>query len=686
MNFFKFFNLIYLGGCPADWVWVIPPMSSSLTKVFHQEMLNYHLKPSYEYQKQAHKVYDWKKEPIELKYKFKSIAQLVLFNNLMHKITLKKRPLITILYATETGVSENFANKLAKMLKNTFNCRVIQMDHYDVADLKNEKIVLFVTSTFGNGESPDNGKIFWEYVYSITKQENRTIDLSKLFYSVFALGSSQYSTFCEFGKSLDKTFRKLGAKQLANIGLADEMRGQETMFTKWSKVLYEHTCKSFNIDINSNNLEVDQDENYNPSKVRLIEVDDHKQDLNETLGKMHNKQIIQLEAYSIIQLLPSEIDKQVLLVKLRPPSTDVYQLDYKPGDHLAVFPNNPKELVDKILSHLEPDTVGMYKEDISKATYRIEIQSNGKWNQSSKLPECTLTEALTNYLDICGPPSQKFLKAILPYVLDKLDNQRMQKLISSHRDYEEWKHYHCPTLADLFAHFPSLKIGPKMLFTQLNLLQPRYYSISSSLESSPNEVNLTMTVVQMGKKESDRKGLCTSFFAEQPKQLVNCFLRKAPNFHMPEDLDKPIIMIGAGSGIAPYRGFWMQGLIDQQKKSKSAKMFLFFGCRRTRLDNIYGFEFPDLLTKGVILDIFYAYSRDSQHKKRYVQDQVYKQKSLVYYLLENEGAHIYVCGGSKMANGVKNAVKRVLEEEGKMSDHDADSKLQQLLVSILIYS
>ena len=132
---------------------------------------------------------------------------------------------------------------------------------------------------------------------------------------------------------------------------------------------------------------------------------------------------------------------------------------------------------------------------------------------------------------------------------------------------------------------------------------------------------------------------------------------------MPEDLNKPIIMIGAGSGIAPYRSFWMQSLIDQKRKSKCNKMFLFFGCRRTRLDNIYGFEFPDLLNKGVILDIFYAYSRDSQHKKRYVQDQVKKQKTLVHYLLEQEDAHIYVCGGAKMANGVKHAVKRVFEEE-----------------------
>ena len=84
---------------------------------------------------------------------------------------------------------------------------------------------------------------------------------------------------------------------------------------------------------------------------------------------------------------------------------------------------------------------------------------------------------------------------------------------------------------------------------------------------------------------------------------------------MPKDLNKPIIMVSAGSGIAPFRSFWMQGLVDQKTKSKSNKMFLFFGCRRTRLDNIYGSEFPDLLLKGIILDIFYAYSRDSQHKK-----------------------------------------------------------------------
>jgi len=289
-----------------------------------------------------------------------------------------------------------------------------------------------------------------------------------------------------------------------------------------------------------------------------------------------------------------------------------------------------------------------------------------------------LTEALTFYLDICGPPSEKFLKAVLSFVEDDMDKQRMQQLISNHREYEDWKQYHCPTIADLFVHFPSLKIGPKVLFTQLNLLQPRYYSISSSLDASPNEVHLTMTVVTMDKKGTSRKGLCTNFFAEKPTELVNCFVRKAPDFHMPENIDKPIILIGAGSGIAPFRGFWMQSLINQERKGKCNKTFLFFGCRRTRLDNIYGFEFPDLLTRGTILDIFYAYSRDSQHKKRYVQDQVYKQKSLVHYLLEKEDAHIYVCGGSKMASSVKHSVRKVLEEEGKLSEHEAEAKLMKL--------
>ena len=356
-------------------------------------------------------------------------------------------------------------------------------------------IILFVTSTFGNGDAPDNGQLFWKHVHALKAD---SIDLSKLLFSVFALGSSQYATFCEFGKNLDRTFRRLGARQLTNIALADELKGQETMFSKYANVLYENTCKQFNIDSSSNHLEIDQDENYNSSKVRLIEVNDLKQEFNENLGKIHNKQIVQLDAFSITQLLPAESERQVLLVKLKP-STDDLNLDYKPGDHLAVFPTNPKDLVNKILANLKPDTVGMYKEDIQKTTYRIEIQSNNKWNQYSKLPECTLTEALTSYLDINGPPTQKLLKAVLPYVEDNLDNQRMQKLITSHRDYEEWKHYHCPTLADLFVHFPSLKIGPKILFTQLNLLQPRYYSISSSLDSSPNEVHLTMTVVTMGK-------------------------------------------------------------------------------------------------------------------------------------------------------------------------------------------
>jgi sulfite reductase alpha subunit-like flavoprotein len=267
---------------------------------------------------------------------------------------------------------------------------------------------------------------------------------------------------------------------------------------------------------------------------------------------------------------------------------------------------------------------------------------------------------------------------------DMWDSFRLKRLAKEADDYEKWRSFNCPNMADVLNEFPSVHVDPEFLLTQLPLLQPRYYSISSSRAISPEEIHLTMGLVCYRSHEDKgpkKYGVCTSYFDRFPKGEVPCFVRSAPGFRLPAKKSVPVIMVGAGSGIAPFRSFWQQRSAEAQEgvTSPSGKMILFFGCRQQDQDNIFGDELNSLVRSGVIHELFLALSREPGQKKRYVQDQVFIQRTLVHWLLTREEAHIYVCGDALMADGVRKAVKRVIEHESHVTPEEADATVDRLL-------
>lgn len=261
------------GGCPADWVWIVPPMSSSSTGVFHQEMVNYQLKPSYEYQEAAWKSYKWEK--VTLKYSFRSVAKSVLSIVKLMKGILDTRTKVTVLYATETGKSEFLSDKLTKTLRENFSVKMIKMDEYNFEKISEERILFMVASTFGNGDPPDNGKSFWKqlnfrlrrFKASSNEEERRKYMLSNLYYSVFGLGSSLYPTFGAFGINLDKTFSLLGAKRIRPITIGDELRGQQKLFSVWRQSVTDRVVQKFVQKSIDDFCTDDESEVINPSEV-----------------------------------------------------------------------------------------------------------------------------------------------------------------------------------------------------------------------------------------------------------------------------------------------------------------------------------------------------------------------------------------------------------------------------------
>lgn len=365
-------------------------------------------------------------------------------------------------------------------------------------------------------------------------------------------------------------------------------------------------------------------------------------------------------------------------------------IKYEPGDHLGVFPSNPIHYVDAVMGHIskgrssskaevflgENDNMSVEPVVVAQTRERIDDE----WVNCCRLPPCTVREALTHYLDICSPPTPRFLSALSCLANDRWDVFRLRKLSQEPESYKKWRSFHSPNLLDVLNEFPSLHVPPEFILTRLPLLQPRLYSISSSLSAHPEEVHLTMSLVRWIPQSGPSKfGVCTNFMDHLPDGPVPCFFRAAPSFRLPNDLSIPIIMICAGSGIAPFRSFWQEREIQVTRRtggrrlslaanSGIGKCILFFGCRSTKVDQLFASEMDDLLSRGVIHEVFLALSREEGHKKRYVQDEVYKQRTLVHWLLAKEGAHVYVCGDAAMADGVRKSLIRMFQDEGKDID------------------
>ncbi|XP_015923337.1 nitric oxide synthase, inducible-like [Parasteatoda tepidariorum] len=657
------------GGCPADWVWIVPPISGSATPVFHQEMITYNLKPSYEYQEKAWVTYKWPvNDKVKLKFRFRSVAKAVQICIRMINKVKSSRTQATILYATETGKSETFAKKLGQMLQASFNTQVICMEDYDFEKISSEQFVAFVSSTFGSGEPPDNGKTFWKALYGLKAKGHK---LQNLRYAVFALGSSQYPHFCQFGKDLDKCLSEIGAKRLMPVEMGDELGGQEHVFKEWLPKAYKASCEDFGIPIDEEMmLESINSSTWKPGQFRMIPIK-NKVNVLSGLSQIHTKQVFTAKMLTKMNLQSESSDRKTLLIKLDVQNNSI--LAYEPGDHIAIFPTNPASVVDPILEQLDCDVDSIFKTEHLKG---------GEWKRFTRLPAASLKILLRHYLDVTTPPTCSFLRLLSELASNKWDKFRLKRLSEVHDDYEAWKSHRHPNLAEVLEEFPSIKLDPTILVSELPLLQPRYYSISSSRLATPHEVHVTCALVSFRTQDDKgplKHGVCTSFLDKAHDVEIPFYIRHAPRFRLPDIPSEPFIMVGAGSGIAPFRSFWLERdamkhkSMDNHSNTTFGKMYLFFGCRQSTVDNLCSEEIATLVEKGVITKVFYAFSREPGQDKEYVQHKLEAEPQIVLDVLENDG-HIYVCGDAVMAADVRATINKILEHSDKI--HSLDDLLE----------
>ncbi len=506
-----------------------------------------------------------------------------------------KTPL-TIIYGSESGNSESLALKAKKVAaKQGFDAKVVDMADLDMAGLTKAKNLLVYISTWGEGDPPQRAADFYAALMSDAAPK-----LDGVRFAVLSLGDTAYVNFCQTGKLIDARLEALGASRAApRIDL-------DLDFAKQAQAWTDKTLEAL----------APADTSATVVHVNFASAAGADEDADEPLYTAENP--VEAEITELINLNGTGSSRETWHVELQ---VDAPRFVYKPGDAIGIYPENDPALAGKIL-----DSVG--------------LSGNAE-----------LVKALTTKHDIttlARPTVEAYAKLTGRSDVSKLlEDGALQKFAADRQ------------LVDLFETYPE-KLSAEQLTGLLRPLPGRLYSVASSLKAHENEAHLCVGAVRWASHGHERKGVTSTFLADRCKVGSNVKIYVKPNKHyaLPADTNRPIIMIGAGTGIAPYRGF-IEERVETGAKGKS---WLFFGERNYSYDFLYQLEWQDHIASGALSRIDVAFSRD-QPEKIYVQHRLWQRREELRSWLE-DGAHIYVCGDEKgMARDVDQTLVKILPRQ-----------------------
>lgn len=692
------------GGCPADWIWLVPPMSSSISPLFHQEMALYFLKPSFEYQTAA-----WSNTPKKLAVKqiakrtpkFRAVMIAVRLCSYLYHSRWLKRPKVVLLFASQSGKAENFATKAFFKFKSLFQAKLYCMADYDINQLQDQHATIAIVSTFGDGEAPSNGDEFKKSLVKI-KEENskiRFVNKSSCF-AVLGLGSTAYPNFCAFGKFVDNRFQELGGTRLLALNCADELNNQEKAFQTWLLDVTNALCKQYLIRVDNSNF-VNKGSSFdqlNTVSARFSVIEGGKEDVLQVLSDVHHKEVslARVSGKSIIGDSGSSEGHATIFLQLNTFNSE--NLKYKPGDHLAVFPRNNQDIIQRF-------TLRLKNCPATRSLIQLQVQNpNQKWQNWKKIAPCTFETLLSRFVDLTSSPSQDTLRLLASSAIDQTEKAQLNILAEDSASYKQWVSLGYANIVDVLEDFSSVRVDAAALISILPVLQPRFYSISSSAAIVPTEIHLTASVVRCLTLDGEGrvfKGLCTSYLEEIRRgDFVACYFKSNSSFHLPLYPSKPMIWIAAGSGIAPFRGFWQQRCfekgvpfhstfitkvwgkfwkpnIQHQASNRYGSIYLYYGCKEKALQP-FSSEVDAMIHHKIISRTFFAFSREKGKSKCYVQDLLWKDGPRVSAQILNEGAYVYVCGRLAMAAQVEKTIIKIICQYGNINQDEAEMVFKNL--------
>lgn len=522
---------------------------------------------------------------------------------------------ITILYGSQTGNSQGLAEKYASLLKaQNVDVTVSSLGKFKASNLKKITNLLLIVSTHGEGDPPDQAIQFYEFLHS-----KRAPKLEHLQYSVLALGDSSYEFFCKTGKDLDEQFAKLGATRL--VPRTDCDVDYDDAAAQWFSAVQQEFLK----------------------QATTISVTSTQSDEIQGATTYSRKNPFYAEVLENINLNGRGSNKETRHLEL---SIEGANFQFEPGDSIGIQPENSEPLVDALLGVLQFDPA-------TEVTVLDETVS--------------LKNALQKKLEITV-----LSKPVLEKIKAYTEHHEFSSLLE---EPNAWKEYaKGRDLLDVVEDFAPFTWSAQQFVDILRKIPSRLYSIASSQLANHDEVHLTISKVSYETNGRQRLGVCSGSVAElQIGATLPIYVHKNPNFRLPEQKETPIIMIGAGTGIAPYRAF----LEEREELGVEGKAWLIFGDQHFVTDFLYQTDWQRWLASGTLSQMHIAFSRDTD-KKVYVQHKLEENAANFYEWLE-QGAVIYVCGDEKsMAADVDATIHRIIEQQGQKTSEQARALVQEL--------
>nr|XP_003229785.2 PREDICTED: NADPH-dependent diflavin oxidoreductase 1 isoform X1 [Anolis carolinensis] len=577
-----------------------------------------------------------------------------------------------VLFGSQTGTAQDAAERVGREAKrHRFQCKVEALDDYSVASLIHEPLVVFVCATTGQGDPPDNMKNFWRFIF---RKNLPPSSLCQMDYAVLGLGDSSYPKFNFVAKKLHKRLLQLGGHPLTPVALGDDRHdlGPDAVIDPWlldlwGKVLALHPLPP--------GLQIISPETILPPKFtfQFLEEEeeegsttceeeqplrDHPSELCPFASRMvSNRRVTSESHFQDVRLIEFDIAGS--------------GFEYTAGDVVMIQPRNPPEEVQLFcrLLRLDPER-----------RFVLRPTEPGS-SLPAQLPQpCSVRHLVTHYLDITCVPRRSFFELLSHFSTDDLEREKLREFSSAQGQEDLYAYCNRPrrTTLEVLSDFPhtTCAIPCDYLFDLIPRIRPRAFSIASSMLVRPDRLEILLAVVQYKTFLSrPRRGLCSTWLASLDPQngsvRVPLWVKKG-GMKFPKDPETPVILIGPGTGVAPFRAA-VQERVAQGKQGN----ILFFGCRQKSQDFFCREEWEALVEQGSLV-LFVAFSRD-QEEKIYVQHRLRENKALVWDLVKHQGSHIYLAGNAKqMPEGVSNALVSVFQSEGGLSAPEAQEYLRSM--------
>ncbi|WP_126596978.1 bifunctional cytochrome P450/NADPH--P450 reductase [Dictyobacter aurantiacus] len=559
---------------------------------------------------------------------------------------------LLVLFGSNMGTAEDIANRMVEDANAYgFKTTIADLDEY-TNKLPTEGAVVVITSSY-NGTPPDNAEKFCNWLRS---GDLAPESLKGVKYMVFGCGNRDWAaTFQAIPRLIDANLEKFGAERIYARGEGDAREDFDGQFESWYQPLWQSLFEQFGIE-----AKLPEEVNTVGSAYEVEVINGMRSHpLIETFGARPATVMVNREMYS------PEAGRSARHIEFALPEG----VSYRTGFHLGIIPRNSDAAVERVMRHF----------NFAMDTHILLRKSD---NRKSNLPvemPVSVYSLLRDYVELQDVATRKQIKAMVDFTQCPPDKKKLLAL--SGEDEASVALYKSEVLAkrksiiDLLEEFPACELPFNAYLELLSMMRPRYYSISSSPAQDERRCSITVAVVDAPARSGhgQYQGVCSNYLSRQHEgDQINAFIQDTRStFMLPEDPTVPLIMVGPGTGVAPFRGFLQERDALKARGENVGASLLFFGCRHPEHDFLYADEFKAMQERGVT-ELISAFSRWEGHDKMYVQDQILKHKDRVWELIQ-QGAIIYICGDAgNMAPDVRRAFVALYQEKTGSSTEVAE--------------